>query len=242
MHDGSGFYNPEYVDKNENPRRWGQCIVIDQSTIESETFSNLELIANLAINSANTETDSFRENFRLKNTRTREGNKEMEKTLTYFAIKNGKAAMGVEASKSYPTERRVYNHLRFIETMLDLMGIEFQRDFRLSAESIYRKLGRDIQLALFDNKILYDFNSARKRIGYVPMKKESAIEFSTNNPLVAIVNSKQSFSVRYGNRGVTTLNPEFFDYDDTLSEVPMEIDGVKSQVPIGTVVTVNKNS
>jgi len=241
LHDGSGFYNSKYVDKNENSRRWGQSIVIDQATIESEAFGNLEVIARNAMRSANTKTNSNREKFRLKNTRTREGDKEMEKTLTYFAIKNGKAAMGVEASKSYPTGRRIFNHLRFVEAMFDEMGIEFKRDFQLSARSIKRKLGRDIQLVMFNNKILYDFDTPRKRINYVPIQKNSTIEFRTNNPLIAIIDSAQSFKVRYGNRGFTTLKPEYFDYDNSLTEVPMEIDGVKLQVSIGSMVRVSKN-
>jgi hypothetical protein len=241
LHDGSGFYNSVYVDKNENPRRWGQSIVIDQATIESEAFGNLEVVARNAMRSANTKTSSNREKFRLKNTRTREGDKEMEKTLTYFAVRNGKAAMGVEASKSYPTERRIFNHLRFVEAMFEQMGIEFKRNFKLSARTINRKLGRDIQLVMYNNKILYEFDTPRKRINYVPIQKNSTIEFSTNNPLVAIVNTAKSYKVRYGNRGFTTLKPEYFDYDDSLSEVPMEIDGVKSQVPIGSMVTVSKN-
>jgi len=241
LHDGSGFYNSDYVDKNENPRRWGQCIVIDQATIESEAFGNLEVIARNAMRSANTKTNSNREKFLLKNTRTSEGDKEMEKSLTYFAIKNGKAAMGVEASKSYPTGRRIFNHLRFVEAMFDEMGIEFKREFKLSARTIDRKLGRDIQLVMYNNKILYDFDTPRKRINYVPIQKNSTIEFSTNNPLVAIINTAKSYKVRYGNRGFTILKPEYFDYDDTLSEIPIEIDGVKSQVPIGSMVTVSRN-
>jgi len=241
LHDGSGFYNSDYVDKNENPMRWGQSIVIDQATIDSEAFGNLEVVARNAMRSANTKTNSNQEKFRLKNTRTREGDKEMEKTLTYFAVRNGKAAMAVEASKSYPTERRIFNHLRFVEAMFEQMGIEFIRNFQLSARSIDRKLGRDIQLVMYNNKILYDFDTPRKRINYVPIQKNSTIEFSTNNPLVAIVNTAKSYKVRYGNRGFTILKPEYFDYDDSLSEIPIEIDGVKSQVPIGSMVTVSKN-
>ncbi len=65
LHDGSGFYNSKYVDKNENPRRWGQSIVIDQSTIESEAFGDLEVIARNAMRSAITNTKSIREKFRV---------------------------------------------------------------------------------------------------------------------------------------------------------------------------------
>ena len=113
LHDGSGFYNTEYIDKDENPRRWGQSIVIDQTSIEAPAFGNLKSIASQAIASANAGSRPTRENFRLKNTRTREGDAEMEKTLTYFAIRNGKAAMGVEASKAYPTERRIQKSSSF---------------------------------------------------------------------------------------------------------------------------------
>ncbi len=236
LHDGSGFYNTEYIDKDENPRRWGQSVVIDQTSIEAPAFGKLESIANQAIGMANSSSRSARESFRLKNTRTREGDKEMEKTLTYFAIKNGKPAMGVEASKSYRTERRIQNHLRFVEAIFDRIGIGFQRDFDLSAETIKHKLGQDIQLAMFNNKILYDFDKARKRIGYVPIKKESAIEFETNNPLVAIIISNETLKVRFGNRGVTTLNPEYFHYDDSLKEVEIEIDGARTHVALGSVV------
>ena len=238
LHDGSGFYSQDYIDADENPNRWGQSIVIDQSVIESERYADLEAIAQRVINTANSSVGTEREGFLLKNTRTSEGDKEMEKTLTYFAIRNGKAAMGVEASKSYPTEKRVINHLRFVEAMFTEIGIEFQRSFKLSARSIKRKLGRDIQLAIFDNKIVYDFDSARKTISYVPLKKSAGIEFSTNNPLVAIVNSSSQIKVRYGNRSVTTLKPEYFDYDYFLTDVGMIVDGVETRVPMGSMVAV----
>ncbi len=241
LHDGSGFFNPHHIDKDENPKRWGQSVVIDQANIEARRFGNLGALALDSIDRANRSSTTPRENFRLKNTQTRLGNTEMEKTLTYFAIRHGKAAMGVEASKNYPTARRIFNHLRLVEAIFERIGIAYQRSFKLTSAEIERKLGRDIQLALFDNKILYDFDKARARINYVPLKKESAIKFRTNNPLVAIINSAKSIKVRYGNRGVTTLNPQFFDYDHSLAEIPMVIDGRDARVPSGTVVAVDNS-
>ena len=240
LHDGSGFFNPVHVDKNENPHRWGQSIVIDQKAIRARAFGNLEQIANKAIDAVNSSSQSKIARFRLKNTRTREGDKEMEKTLTYFAINSGKPAMGVEASKSHPTEKRIFNHLRFLEAMFDELGIGFEREFQLSAKTIGRMLGQDIQLALFENKILYDFASPRKRIKYVPFKRESKIEFRTNNPLVAIVNTEKNYKVRFGNRGITTLDPQYFDYDNSLDEIGIVIDGVESLVSNGSIVAVNR--
>jgi hypothetical protein len=58
----------------------------------------------------------------LKNTYTRGGDKEMEKTLTYYAIKNEKPAMDVEASKKYPTHKRILQHLRFVESIMGEPG------------------------------------------------------------------------------------------------------------------------
>ena len=240
LHDGSGFYNPDYIDKNENSRRWGQSVVIDQKAIQARAFGNLEKIANNAIDAVNSTSKSKRTRFRLKNTRTREGDKEMEKTLTYFAIKNGKPAMGVEASKSHPTEKRIFNHLRFLEAMFNQLKIGFERDFQLTDRAIGRMLGQDIQLALFENKIMYEFASPRKHINYVPLKRESIIEFRTNNPLVAIVNSEKNYKVRFGNRGITTLDPQYFDYDNSLDEIDIVVDGVKSRVSTGSIVAVNR--
>ena len=241
LHDGSGFYSPVHVDKNENPHRWGQSVVIDQKVVEASAFGNLETMANNVIDTVNSSSQSKRAHFRLKNTRTREGDKEMEKTLTYFAIKNGKPAMGVEASKSDLTEKRIFNHLRFVEAMFDQLGIGFAREFQLSANTIGRMLGQDIQLALFDNKILYNFVTPRKRINYVPLKRKATIEFRANNPLVAIVNSEKNYKVRFGNRSVTTLNPQYFDYDNSLGEIGIVIDGVETRVSNGSIVAVDKH-
>ena len=85
LHDGSGFYSPRHVDKDENPKRWGQCIVIDQETIEAEQFGDLKRLADSAINEANKLSKNRKEQFFVKNTHTRLGNKEMAKTLTFFA-------------------------------------------------------------------------------------------------------------------------------------------------------------
>ncbi len=240
LHDGSGFYNKKYVDKEENPVRWGQSIVIDQATVEASRYGDIETIARRVIARVNRTAGDSRSRFHLKNTRTREGDKEMEKTLTYFAIKNGKAAMGVEASKHYPTNVRTLQHLRVVESMMDIMGISYSRSFDLSAEGVKSKIGRDIQLALFDRKIMLDLDDSRKNIRFVPMKKRSPVKFTTNNPLVAVVKSEGRYQVRYGNRGVTTLSPELYSFEDSLQSVVFEIDGKVKKVRLGTIVNVDK--
>ncbi len=238
LHDGSGFYNPKYIDKNENPNRWGQCIVIDQASIDADRFGDMEALANRAIGNINTHTRSSKARFHLKNTYTSDGDEEMEKTLTYFAIRNGKPAMGVEASKKYPTHKRILQHLRFVESIMDEIGMKYSRGFELSESNVKNKLGKDILLALYDKKILFDFGTPRKKIRFVPMKKREPLKFTTNNPLVAIVDGNSSYRVRYGNRSVTILSPEYFDYDDSLTHVQLNVDGKRQSVPLGSIIDV----
>ena len=241
LHDGSGFYNPEYIDKDENPKRWGQSVVIDQSIIEADRYGDIERIANTAIHKINRSLSSSKQKFFVKNTHTSQGNEEMAKTLTYFAIQHGKPVMGLEASKNYPTHKRIMQHLMLVESLMSEIGIEFDRGFELSSRVIKDKLGNDIKLAMYDNKILFDFGEPRKRIRFVPMKVQSPVEYQTNNPLVAIINNDSHYKVRYGNRSVTTLNPEYFPYDNTLEFADFVIDGILQRVRLGTIIEVQES-
>ena len=46
MHDGSGFYREKYINDMLNPKRWGNCSIIDQDSIEVTPYGNLkEIIA-----------------------------------------------------------------------------------------------------------------------------------------------------------------------------------------------------
>jgi len=54
LHDGSGFFRPQYEDALRNPKRWGQCVIIDQSTIpEHLPHSNLKAMGQQACDDAN---------------------------------------------------------------------------------------------------------------------------------------------------------------------------------------------
>ncbi|MGD8531513.1 MAG: M14/M99 family metallopeptidase, partial [Syntrophobacterales bacterium] len=96
LHDGSGFYRPSYIDRTHNPYRWGQSIIIDQERIEVEAFGDLGSIARNVVADINRYLFSEEDAYHVKNTRTRFGNVEMSKTLTYYAIRNLKPAFGLE--------------------------------------------------------------------------------------------------------------------------------------------------
>jgi hypothetical protein len=111
LHDGSGFYRAKYLDSKRDPKRRGQRIIIDQESMPYAPNSPLAAVARLVVKSVNQRTLDPVHRMHVKNMRTGEGNIEMAKTLTYFAINERKPAVGIEASKSLPTHLRVYYHL-----------------------------------------------------------------------------------------------------------------------------------
>lgn len=242
LHDGSGFYRTKYIDKQHNPNRWGQSIIIDQDKIKAKKFSELQKIATTVMKAVNKRILNANHHYAVKNTWTKNGDVEMEKTLTYFAIKNLKPAFGIEASKKFLTHQRVLFHLLVVESFMDKIGVEYHKGFKLSEKTIYKLLNNNIKLSLFDNHIHFDVAKARNKIGYVPMDKNAPLRFSSNNPLVVITSSKtKKYKVNFGNRQLTYLEPEYFDFDYKLSKVDFVIDGILHNVQIGSRITVKDN-
>ena len=238
LHDGSGFYNPTQVNRQHNPHRWGQSVIIDQETISAGQYGDLQKLAAKTCQAINQNVKNNQYRFHVKNTETRKGNVEMEKTLTYFAIRHDKPAFGIEASKNFLTHARAYYHLLAVEGMMRELGVSFERGFKLTKADIKHRIDNNVKLAMFDNKIYLDMAGARKRLNYIPMKKDSQIWYSASNPLIAIIENKSSYKVRYGNRSVTQLNPQYFEYDDSLDSLKLMVDGELQSVQLGSVVNV----
>ena len=240
LHDGSGFYRETREGKDHNPDKWGQSIIIDQEVIESSKYRNVGSMARSIVEKVNQRLDNQEHVFRVKNTLTRDGNVEMAKTLTYFAINQGKSAVGLEASKALSTEMRVYYHLLLVEEFMARLGIEFERRFDLTPKSVKRTVDNNIQVSFYGNKVMLDMAQARRRLGYVPLKKNAALEFRASSPLVAITNAGQGLRVSYGNRRVTELQLQRFEYDASRGGINMQLDDAWTGVDYGTIVEVNE--
>lgn len=242
LHDGSGFYHPNYVDRSHNPDRWGQSIIIDQASLDGDgRYTALQKIAQHMSAQANQQLRNPHEHFHVKNTFTRKGNVEMEKTLTYFAARHLKPAFGIEASKSFRTHERAYFHLQVIEAAMDYLGIHYQRRFELARQTLKDKIDNNVQVSFYKNKIFFDMQDARRSIRFVPLKKNSPLDMNSRNPLVAVINDKNYYRVQYGNRYVTRLLPEYFDYDDSINGIEMNIDNQRRFVPFGSHVHVHEH-
>ena len=152
--------------------------------------------------------------YNVHNTETKKGDKEMEKTLTYFAINNGKAAFGNEASKQLPVHERVYYHLVALEEYMRVMGIEFERKFMMTPKEVRKVIDHDIHITFYDEKIKLPLSQVRKYLRYFPVKKDGTIEFKASSPVMTIIqNNKSTYTIHYGNRRLAVLKPDFLDLD-----------------------------
>ncbi|MBW1616472.1 MAG: succinylglutamate desuccinylase/aspartoacylase family protein [Deltaproteobacteria bacterium] len=240
LHDGSGFYRKKYIDDMHNPLRWGQSIIIDQKIID-HPFGNLMETAKKAVKEINLKIKSKEERYSIHNTKTYNGNHEMSKTLTYFAIRNSKPAFGLEVSKSFLTYKRAYYHLLVMENFFKNFGVEFERDFELSFSGVKDAINKDIQICL-NNKILLDLEDARKQLRYIPFRKDKKIELNSRNPLFALVEYQGKYQVFYGNRNITYIYPEYFEYDEQCADsINILIDGVEKKINFGKMIKVKKH-
>ncbi len=241
LHDGSGYYRKTYVDDLHSPSRWGQCSIIDQSTINIPIYGNLEKISSQVVEHVNKHLIKDEDVYSLHNTRTKEGDKEMEKTLTYFAINHGKAAFGNEASKSLPTHKRAYYHLLALEKYMDIMGIEYKRKFTLNPQGVYNAINNDIYITLYDEKIRLPLSQIRNILKYFPIKKDGELDFKASNPLLTVIKKDNSYTIQYGNRRLTKLKADYQDYENNNHSVQILIDNELKNVKFGSLIEVKNN-
>ena len=239
MHDGSGFYREKHLSTLYSPYRWGQCIVIDQETLDpSIPHYNLHELGSKIVSNLNEKLIAKNEQYRVRNTKTKEGNNPMEQSLTWFSVQHGKASIGVEASKNIPLSRGIYYHLIALETLLKERGITFERNFELSPQGVHKAL-YDVDLTLFDSYKL-PIRNIRKSLRFVPFPS-AEVKFTTSNPLLYVYRKKNAYVVQYGNTILTTLHPELIRFDPSLSSLHILIDGKSADIPMGTVFDVQKN-
>ncbi len=242
LHDGSGYYRPEYEDNLRNPSRWGQSIIIDQQKLETgATLNALADIADTVAANVNARLLKPLHALHVHNTRTAEGDREMEKSLSYYAVRQGKPAFGLEASKEFSVEERAYYHLSMIEAFLRTAGIKFQRDFKLSPDGVAQALRENLGVWFADNRVFLPLEDVRPKIAFLPLPRGSAAFAVTSKPIMAVLpcqGNEQQICIHYGNRNLTLIRPEWRDLDDAPHEITLLLDGEKRSASFGEVVDV----
>ncbi|MDR1946917.1 MAG: deacylase [Desulfovibrio sp.] len=237
LHDGSGFYRPTWEGPLHNPKRWGQSLIIDQEKMSvppfllQETAGHVEVEVNRALLNPG-------HRYHTHNTLTALGNTEMEKTLSWFSVRNGKPAFGIEASKEFSTEYRCYYHLNVVEAFMRRMGIEYERDFPLTPAGVLRALNSDIALAAFNDRVVLLLDNVRPVLTRIPFPKTGVRGVRSSKPLLALVRDGEEWRVAYGNRTLTRIQPEYMDFDESLNEFELILDGRPDKAAPGDVVRV----
>lgn len=238
LHDGSGFYRDRHIDRLHNPDRWGQSVIIDASRITGGLMSDLQSTAAAVVHRANGQLMDREHVFSVKNTETPMGNVEMAKTLTYFAVRSGKPAYGLEVSKSFPTHLRAYYHLCLVEAFFDRAGIGYRRRIPLQPEAVRDAIDRNVRLSFHDHRVVLTADNARSHLKYFPLKKGDTLDYMASNPLVAVIADDDVLSIQYGNRRLVRVTPSYYDYDDGLEGIRLTVDGRPVYAGFGEIVDV----
>ncbi len=241
LHDGSGFFRKKYIDNIYSPRKWGQCSIVDQKNLDVEMYGNMQEISTQVVNSINRNLIRDTDIYHVKNTKTRLGNKEMEKSLTYFAVNNGKAAFANEASKELNLSERVYYHLLAIEEYMNIMGIEFKRKFKIKPLAIKNVIDNDISISFYNEKIKLPLSKIRNNINYFPMDKNGILDFIGSNPLMTVLKDGKDYVIHYGNRRLSRISPDYKKISKENRNINLFVDNKLTSVKFGDIVYV-KNS
>lgn len=242
LHDGSGYYHPQRISQQQNPDRWGQCYVIDQQELPGIRYGNLQALGEAVARQVNRNTLSKKHKFRVKNVRTATSQSYLpaKKSLTYFALRNNKPAFAVEASKNHPVHIRAYYHLLALEAFMEQLKIDFSRDFSLTPEGVKQAIKDDALVSFAGGRIQLELNNLRETITHFPLQKNTGLAFSADNPLVTVLPYRNRFRIHYGNNRLAFLQPQYVEFDKSLSGIEMLIDGQPQKIDFGSIVPVDR--
>jgi hypothetical protein len=246
LHDGSGFYRPMYIDRWHQPLTWGQSSVIDQEYLpDVDKYNDTYNISEKVVKHINKHLLKKEDMYRTKNTHTRFGKtfeeQEMAKTLTYYAVTHGKAAFGHETSKSLNVSQRVYYKMLAIEKYMDIMGIEYKRDFKLTLNGVKHALNDNISITFNDTHIKIPLKNIRNMQRYFPVQVNGIVEYLPSNPLIKIIKKKNIYAIYYGNRRLTRLVADYRKHLNFDTQVTVKVDGKLKTVKFGDTLNVKKS-
>ena len=227
LHDGYGFYRNKYENAIFNPNAWGQATIIDQEKIKGlSKFGNLDEIAGQVNNTLNSDKlfQDFH-SFGVKNTETKFKDEQMKLSLTFFAVTNNKPAFAIETSKNITdlTHKVIYQ-LKSIEEFMNIMHIEFERQFDMdNYEDVKNKIF-DFGKVKINNNIAFDLSDIKKTTRFIPLKKDNN-DFKFEHSLGAVKFKDNIYEIYIGNIKVADFYPQVFELAKTKNSIKIEVDG-----------------
>ena len=240
LHDGSGYWRPKYESNLLNPHKWGNCSVVDQIRIDGK-YGELESFVVQMVADINLRILNPIHRFHVHNTQTKAKNDvEQLKALTFFSLSLNKPALTNETSKELDVPTRVFYHLLAIESLLGQLGITFERDFELNVATIKTLLNTESLYAKIEDSIFLPLDSLRPSLTYFPLPKQSnlkQLKIESQSHLLGIVPNKNGkLNLHYGSRKLSTLSPQWYEFEHSLQNVKIKVDGELQSVPIGSIV------
>lgn len=240
LHDGSGYWRPTYQSNLLNPHKWGNCSVVDQIRIDGK-YGELESFVVQMVADINLRILNPIHRFHVHNTQTKAKNDvEQLKALTFFSLSLNKPALTNETSKELDVPTRVFYHLLAIESLLGQLGITFERDFELNVATIKTLLNTESLYAKIEDSIFLPLDSLRHSLTYFPLPKQSnlkQLKIESQSHLLGIVPNKNGkLNLHYGSRKLSTLSPQWYEFEHSLQNVKIKVDGELQSVPIGSIV------
>ncbi len=228
LHDGHGFYRTKNQGRIFNPNAWGQTCVIDQCKLnKKQEFGDLNNIALKVKEKMNKRLIKHHHSFNVRNTNTKFDDEAMQLSLTYFAVTNNKPAFAIETSKNLTSlSQKVFYQLMAIEEFMNIMGIHYKRNFELNIKNI-SKVILDYGKLEINNAIIINLTNIRKNLSYFPLQYNRNV-FRFSHPLGSVRKMQDKYIVYIGNKVVTSLYPQYFEYAKNCpKKYNFEVDGVK---------------
>ncbi len=229
LHDGHGFFREKYTNTIFNPGAWGQTCVIDQKKLDyNSSYGDLACIAEQVSEKLNNHLLQEHHSFNVRNTKTKKKKNEMQHSLTYFAINNNKPAFAIETSKELKnTALKVYYQLRAIEAFMEIMGIDYQRDFELDSENV-KNITKSNGNMVINGNFSLNLDILRKNLRYIPLQsKDNDLHFS--HPLGGVVEGNGFIDLYIGHKKISHLRTTPFVMQECKGPFEAIVDGnVKS--------------
>jgi hypothetical protein len=234
LHDGHGFYRKKWISTIFNPRAWGQACIIDQDALDGVKFGNLDEITSGISKNLNRYLDKEHHLFNVKNTQTKFKDEQMQLSLTYFAIRNGKPAVAIETSKNLNSlEQKVKYQLLAIEEFMKSINIEFERDFEMENGNV-KDILMPKESIVINNSFVINPNGLKKSIKYFPMSRDGIVSVESNHPLVAIRKMNKRYDLMCGNQLITKIYPDYVKKVEPLAYININIDGELKSIDIAS--------